>query len=72
MTTMSAREFNHDVSAAKRAATREPVIITDRGVPPRTSFSQSRSFVDLPGRNMGLSNGYRWMTTLTSRQSPWI
>ncbi|MET9030717.1 type II toxin-antitoxin system Phd/YefM family antitoxin [Nocardia sp. NPDC004168] len=31
MTTMSAREFNRDVSAAKRAATEGPVVITDRG-----------------------------------------
>lgn len=31
MTSMSAREFNHDVSAAKRAAVDGPVIITDRG-----------------------------------------
>ncbi|MFD4353149.1 type II toxin-antitoxin system Phd/YefM family antitoxin [Nocardia sp. NPDC058519] len=28
---MSAREFNQDVSAAKRAATEGPVVITDRG-----------------------------------------
>jgi prevent-host-death family protein len=33
MATLSAREFNHDVSAAKRAADDEPVIITDRGAP---------------------------------------
>lgn len=33
MTTMSAREFNQDVSAAKRAATESPVVITDRGEP---------------------------------------
>jgi prevent-host-death family protein len=33
MTTMSAREFNQDVSAAKRAAAFAPVIITDRGKP---------------------------------------
>lgn len=33
MASMSAREFNQDVSAAKRAAAREPVIITDRGTP---------------------------------------
>jgi hypothetical protein len=32
-TTMTAREFNHDVSAAKRAASDGPVVITDRGVP---------------------------------------
>ncbi|MFT4234452.1 MAG: type II toxin-antitoxin system Phd/YefM family antitoxin [Microbacterium sp.] len=33
MTTISAREFNRDVSAAKRAADQSPVIITDRGRP---------------------------------------
>ena len=33
MTMMSAREFNRDVSAAKRAASRAPVVITDRGEP---------------------------------------
>lgn len=33
MTTMSAREFNRDVSAAKRAAKKGPVTITDRGKP---------------------------------------
>lgn len=30
---MTSREFNHDVSAAKRAARTGPVVITDRGVP---------------------------------------
>jgi prevent-host-death family protein len=33
MPTVSAREFNQDVSAAKRAAADGPVIITDRGRP---------------------------------------
>lgn len=33
MTTFSAREFNRDVSAAKRAADESPVVITDRGRP---------------------------------------
>jgi len=33
MTTMTAREFNRDVSAAKREASRGPVVITDRGEP---------------------------------------
>ena len=33
MTTMTAREFNRDVSAAKRAAAHGPVLITDRGEP---------------------------------------
>ncbi|MFE3545159.1 type II toxin-antitoxin system prevent-host-death family antitoxin [Nocardia sp. NPDC059177] len=31
MSTMSARELNRDVSAAKRAALQGPVVITDRG-----------------------------------------
>ncbi|MFC3960375.1 type II toxin-antitoxin system Phd/YefM family antitoxin [Nocardia jiangsuensis] len=31
MATISAREFNRDVSAAKRAAEHGPVVITDRG-----------------------------------------
>lgn len=33
MATISAREFNQDVSAAKREAKRSPVVITDRGQP---------------------------------------
>ncbi|KZX21496.1 type II toxin-antitoxin system Phd/YefM family antitoxin [Rathayibacter tanaceti] len=33
MTTISAREFNRDVSAAKREADHGPVVITDRGEP---------------------------------------
>ncbi|MTD12895.1 type II toxin-antitoxin system prevent-host-death family antitoxin [Nakamurella sp. YIM 132087] len=33
MTTVTSREFNHDVSAAKRAASAGPVVITDRGRP---------------------------------------
>lgn len=33
MTTITAREFNRDVSAAKREASRGPVVIADRGEP---------------------------------------
>lgn len=33
MAVISAREFNQDVSAAKREATVGPVVITDRGEP---------------------------------------
>jgi len=33
ITTLSSREFNQDVSRAKRAADEGPVIITDRGEP---------------------------------------
>lgn len=39
MATMTSREFNHDVSAAKRAASTEPVIITDRGRPSHVLLS---------------------------------
>jgi PHD/YefM family antitoxin component YafN of YafNO toxin-antitoxin module len=33
ITTISGREFNQDVSGAKRAAEKGPVFITDRGEP---------------------------------------
>jgi len=33
MASITSRQFNHDVGAAKRAAKTEPVIITDRGEP---------------------------------------
>lgn len=39
MTTISSREFNQDVSAAKRVAATEPVIITDRGEPSHVLMS---------------------------------
>ena len=32
-TTISSREFNHDIGGAKRAAATGPVIVTDRGTP---------------------------------------
>jgi hypothetical protein len=33
VTRISSREFNQDISRAKRAAEKGPVIITDRGLP---------------------------------------
>ena len=45
MATMTAREFNQDVSAAKRAAEAEPVIITDRGAPSHVLLSY-QEYVD--------------------------
>lgn len=39
MASFSAREFNRDVSAAKRAAEKETVIITDRGEPSHVLLS---------------------------------
>ncbi len=54
MKTMSARDFNRDVSAAKRAADHGPVIITDRGrtayvllsAPDYEQLTDKRSIVD--------------------------
>ncbi len=47
MSTVSSCAFNQDVSAAKRAASVEPLIITDRGVPSHVllSFEQYRELV---------------------------
>ena len=39
ITTISSREFNHDVSKAKRAALNGPVFITDRGHPAHVLLS---------------------------------
>lgn len=39
MVTMSAREFNQRVSAAKRAAQADIVVITERGVPSHVLLS---------------------------------
>jgi prevent-host-death family protein len=39
MASISAREFNQDVSAAKRTALTEPVVITDRGTPSHVLLS---------------------------------
>lgn len=39
ITTMSSREFNQDVSRAKRAAANGPVFITDRGHPAHVLLS---------------------------------
>ena len=56
MKTISSREFNQDVSAAKRAARIEPVFVTDRGKPSHVLLSfeafqrisgQTETIVDL-------------------------
>jgi prevent-host-death family protein len=53
MTTISAREFNHDVSAAKRAAAHEPLIITERGTPSYVLLSIDE-FRRLTGQERGI------------------
>ena len=47
MATVSSRDFNQDVSAAKRMAATEPVVITDRGRPSHVllSIEQYRTLV---------------------------
>ena len=47
MATVSSRDFNQDVSAAKRIAATEPVVITDRGRPSHVllSIEQYRTLV---------------------------
>ena len=39
ITTISSREFNQDAGGAKKAAEKEPVIITDRGRPAHVQLS---------------------------------
>lgn len=55
-TTLSSREFNHDVGRAKKAALEGPVFITDRGRPShvllsleayRALLAQQPSIIDL-------------------------
>lgn len=60
MSTLTSREFNQDVSRAKRAANDGPVFITDRGRPAHVLMtmeaydklaSDGPSIVDLIGRS---------------------
>ncbi|SDR28536.1 type II toxin-antitoxin system Phd/YefM family antitoxin [Pseudovibrio sp. Tun.PSC04-5.I4] len=39
VTTLSSREFNQDIGKAKRASSKGPVIITDRGKPSQVLLS---------------------------------
>lgn len=73
MKVLSSREFNQDVSAAKRLARLEPVFVTDRGRPTHVLMSiqafrqisgQRESIVDLlamPGApDVELGPAERW------------
>lgn len=55
MAVLSAREFNQDVSAAKRAAADGPVIITDRGRPSHVLLSIN-DYNRLAGRRIDLAD----------------
>ena len=50
MATISSRDFNQDVGRAKRAASAEPVFITDRGKPTHVLLSFD-AFLRLTGDN---------------------
>lgn len=75
MKTISSRDFNQDVSAAKRAARSEPVFITDRGRPSHVLMSfeafrrltgQTETIVDLlampdgPDPDIAISPSHGW------------
>jgi hypothetical protein len=53
LTTISSRSFNQDVSAAKRAAERGPVIITDRGQPAYVLL-RHEDWVRQQGKRLGI------------------
>lgn len=53
ITSLSSRELNHDVSGAKKAAKKGPVVITDRGKPSHVLMTYSE-FVRLTGKRRNL------------------
>ncbi|MBB3646488.1 prevent-host-death family protein [Rhizobium sp. BK619] len=56
VTTLSSRELNHDVSSAKKAAKKGPVIITDRGKPSHVLLTYEE-FQRLSGSRQSLVDG---------------
>lgn len=54
MKSVSARDFNRDVSAVKRSAEDGPVVITDRGAPAYVLMSY-RDYVARSAGGMGLA-----------------
>ncbi len=52
-TTISSREFNQDTSRAKKAASKGPVIITDRGEPAHVLLT-IEDYRKLTGENLSL------------------
>jgi len=53
ITSLSSRELNRDVSTAKKAAKKGPVVITDRGKPSHVLMTYSE-FVRLTGKRRKL------------------
>jgi prevent-host-death family protein len=56
--TVTSRDFNNDVAAAKRRASSEPVIITDRGRPSFVLMSMDE-FTRLHGRRGNIVDALR-------------
>lgn len=53
ITTLSSREFNHDVGRAKKACAKGPVIVTDRGRPSHVLLSYAE-YERLSGQDKSL------------------
>lgn len=53
ITTLSSREFNQDASGAKKAASKGPVFITDRGRPAHVLLT-IEDYQSLTGEHMSL------------------
>ncbi len=53
LTKLSSREFNQDVSRAKRAADKGPVVITDRGEPAYVLMTHE-AYKDLSGKGRSI------------------
>ena len=54
ITCLSSRELNHDVSKAKKAAAKGPVVITDRGRPSHVLMTYGE-FERLTGKHRNLA-----------------
>ena len=54
VTTLTSREFNHDTSGAKKAASHGPVFITDRGRPAHVLLT-IEDYLRLTGGHMSLA-----------------
>jgi len=54
VTTVTSREFNHDTSGAKKAASHGPVFITDRGRPAHVLLT-IEDYLRLTGGHMSLA-----------------
>ena len=66
--TVSSREFNSDVAGAKRAASSEPVFITDRGLPAYVLLSVSQ-YRQITGTRRSALDAIKDMAVLCQAQT---